>query len=763
MASHIKLYGIALLLLGLMASGARGASSEEVEEALRRAKEYLYSQQRDGTWEHIGPGGHGDQATGPTALAVYALLVSGESAVDPRIARAIEFLKRTDATGVYALALRCMIWGMLSQTAEMRQLMAKDARVLLDSIHKEQDGLAHEGGVGHYDYNPRDRAPMHYSHSRSNYAILGLWTAAQSGFEVPRQYWEFVAEAWVRNQDSSGGWSYRRTDETDHPLTPGMTAAGVATLFIVQDMLNIPEGRGNPLTRPLELGVQWLVDNFDGVATDRRYDRDWPYPTLFAVERVGLASGWKYFGDRDWYMEGARWLVKEQGRNGSWSLRSGPGPRMGPLYNTCFGILFLSYGRAPVIFNKLNYTTDARRPARWNQRPRDVANLTRWIGDSFERTLNWQVLSLETASLSDLLDAPILYIAGNQPLQLEQAHKEKLRAFVEHGGLILGHADGGAAGFGNSFRRLGTELFPSYEFREMPADHPIYTIQFSRERWEGRPNVLGLSNGVRELMLLLPQGDPSRAWQENRPGQRNRVFWELAANIVHYSIDSQYLRYKDQKFLVEADQQITPDRIIRVGRLEYAGNWNPEPGGWRRLANLMHNNRQVNLEVRVLKLGEGDPKDVEVAHLTGTTPIKLSEEAREELRQFVRAGGTLVVDAAGGMSEFAQASEDELREMFPEGELKLLPQDHAVFTAGDEPLREFGYRAAAQEAVMGQLRVPRVQGIEIDGRIGVFYSREDLSVGLVGQPVAGIVGYDPETATAIMQRVLLYAVGRPQR
>ena len=39
----------------------------------------------------------------------------------------------------------------------------------------------------------------------------------------------------------------------------------------------------------------------------------------------------------------------------------------------------------------------------------------------------------------------------------------------------------------------------------------------------------------------------------------------------------------------------------------------------------------------------------------------------------------------------------------------------------------------------------------------MFYSREDLSGGLVGEPVDGIVGYDPATATAIMRNILLYA------
>ena len=40
------------------------------------------------------------------------------------------------------------------------------------------------------------------------------------------------------------------------------------------------------------------------------------------------------------------------------------------------------------------------------------------------------------------------------------------------------------------------------------------------------------------------------------------------------------------------------------------------------------------------------------AHLTGTTSFKLDDAARNEIKQFVEAGGTLVIDAAGGSGKF---------------------------------------------------------------------------------------------------------------
>ena len=58
---------------------------------------------------------------------------------------------------------------------------------------------------------------------------------------------------------------------------------------------------------------------------------------------------------------------------------------------------------------------------------------------------------------------------------------------------------------------------------------------------------------------------------------------------------------------------------------------------------------------------------------------------------------------------------------------------------------------------MGKLSVPRLAAIEVGGSPRVFFSREDLSAGLMAAPVDGIVGYDPDTATAIVRNVLVFA------
>ena len=75
--------------------------------------------------------------------------------------------------------------------------------------------------------------------------------------------------------------------DSEYPVTPGMTAVGVATLFITQEQLFKPEakpsGDASPAAEAIDRGMRWIADHFDRVATDETYPRDYPYATLFAV------------------------------------------------------------------------------------------------------------------------------------------------------------------------------------------------------------------------------------------------------------------------------------------------------------------------------------------------------------------------------------------------------------------------------------------------------------------------------------------------
>lgn len=748
------------LITGFAVSPAvRAATPEQVDEAITKAKAFLYHQQKNGTWETSpapvppleGASTTGGQWGGLTSIATYALLAAGDRPADhPQLTSAIDFLMKAKMNGVYAVGLQAQVWDFLPSTSAIRAVVARDGDLFLNGMGKKGKDL------GFYSYTFDSK---NYHHSPSQYGVLGMWACSQAGLEVPTKYWSIIDSAWHRTQQPDGGWSYRLEPTKTQPVKASMTAAGVATLFITQDYLD-QAGAGTTSDIAIDKGLEWMAQHFNEVKD---------LYTWYGVERIGTASGYKYFGTIDWFKAGADQLVKSQQKNGSWN-------NYGLIPGTSFALLFLSRGRAPVVLNKLQYDVDGK-PGNWNARRRDGANLVRWLAKQMERDLNWQIVNLKVP-VEELHDAPILYLSGNRPLKFSPEDQAKLKTFIEQGGIILGNADQNSSEFANSFRKLGTQMFPTYEFHQLPIKSVIYTgEQYPRTKWSDKPNVLTLSNGVREMMILFPTGDLAKAWQLRNAMVKPEAF-QLMSDIFLYAVDKENLHYKGQNYIELPNPNITAKQHIRVARLKYAGNWDPEPGGWQRMNAVLHNKRGVDLDVQTVSLGDGAltkspaikavaagpsaaaaSTGFNIAHLTGTVKFDLTPAQIAELKKFVEGGGTLVVDAAGGSGEFTASAEEMLRSAFGSAAKQLdepLPQDNVIYHLPGAALGTVTYRSFARQSLSGNFRTPRLRGIVIDGRTAVIYSPIDLSAGLVGQPVDGIVGYSPESATELMSDVLLY-------
>jgi len=210
--------------------------------------------------------------------------------------------------------------------------------------------------------------------------------------------------------------------------------------------------------------------------------------------------------------------------------------------------------------------------------------------------------------------------------------------------------------------------------------------------------------------------------------------------------------------VVESNDSPQPDRTVRLARLKYNGNWDPEPGGWRRIAAILHNRDQVHLDIQPAELGT--PLDgFSLAHLTGTDAVKLDAAATEALKNFVDSGGTLLVDAAGGSTAFAAAVESALAEAFPGESLTPLPDEHPMLSSGGNKI-EIAYRSFARSIVGAASEKQRLLGLQHGGRTALIFSREDLSAGMLGTDTDGIVGYAPATATEMVRSLVLSAAAR---
>ena len=139
-----------------------------------------------------------------------------------------------------------------------------------------------------------------------------------------------------------------------------MTCAGISSLIITglkrfqgQESLVGDQiqncGKGG-IDVNLQRGIDWMASHFR-VGENFGIGQQWRYYYLYGLERAGRLTGQRFFGEHDWYREGAEKLVHDQDKlQGFWQ---GAGPVEGQepvgLVTTSFALLFLAKGRAPVL------------------------------------------------------------------------------------------------------------------------------------------------------------------------------------------------------------------------------------------------------------------------------------------------------------------------------------------------------------------------------------------------------------------------------
>jgi hypothetical protein len=692
-------------------------SDEKVEQAIAQGVEELFSEQDpDGSWASH----KGKYPVGITALVTYALLETGVSPLDPRMQKALNYLKRNDTIKTYSLAMRCQVW--LSAARNM-----KNARELRAQLREDVQQLYKATKDGSYGYESDEERQSSGDHSNSQYGLLGVWAGMLANVEVPTGYWRLVRKYWQGAQHANGGWPYKRDKDNTRAT---MTAAGIASLYVCLENLqsrDYLECKGSFNDPHLERAMRRFEDIFPD-SLRKGGNRFFYY--LYGVERIGLASGYKYFGGLDWYKEGARRLLA--------SNKDSP-------KNLSFKLLFLVRGRNPVLFNKLEYA------GRWNNRPRDLANLTRWITQTFEKTVNWQIVNLRVPA-TEWHDAPILYIAGNQAPEFSDEDLDKLRRFVLQGGTILSVAECSGKAFTQAMRKTYQKILPNYELTAVAGDHPFYHLHYDVQ---DKARLSMIHNGVRP-MVIHASADLARPWQAQN--HRTEAWaYQTAANIYLYQTDKAKLRNRGVSHW-PAESQTPAQHTVKVARIKYAGNYDPEPLAWQRFGRKLAAETGVKVEVtEPISLLDLPDSGAKLAAMTGTTRFQLNAAEIQAIKKYLAGGGKLLIDAAGGSSEFADALGKLPRQINPMAFPGPLPASHSIYNMGPFTTKNTRFRGAAKRRYHSR-NCPQLRAMPTLSP-NVFISREDITAALVGYECSDIHGYRPESAYRLVRNLVLYAGG----
>jgi hypothetical protein len=751
-------------------------TAAKVDNAIRRGVGYLRSQQRaNGGWDEFG-----SYKCGLSSLCTLALATAGVGADDPAIENAMRYLRRSEANDTYSVALQTLAFCQIGAAEDL-------PRIRRNVLWLEKSQISGANKVidrtGSWTY--RAQFDGLGDPSNTQFALLALAAAEERGVTVSPAAFKQSLDYWSKLQDNTGGWPY----SPDFSATGSMTCAGIASTIICRGQLadgssSIEGGEiqccgADTGDQRIERGLQWLGTHFTVRAN--------PGPPsaaqnlfyyLYALERVGRLSGRRMIGGHDWYREGSEFLLQIQNQiQGYWAGVGSPEDNRN--ISTSFALLFLSKGKRQVVLGRLRY--DA---AQDGKHPEATRQLVRHLERDWGRDLTWQNVQLDNAQVADLLQTPVLLIAGNQPLRFSDPDKNKLKEYVEQGGFILfeataGNGCGSPEPFANSVNQLCQELFQN-PLERLPPTHPVWfaerrvdPAEIGADFW-----VYGVQACCRTAVVFVPAALTCR-WELSDPAGRIEypaaiakqidTAVSLGQNIVAYATGRELKDKLDlPSVLVQETQARAGARgVITVPRLAIGAGGEDAGRAVPNLARYVDRDAPIRIttDSPLVPLESSALQPYIVAWVHGRREFELNDRQIETLREYLVNGGTLLIDSICGNEAFSQSVRQQIGRVLPDSPLQPLPSDHPLFTSAyggydltsvtlQTPLR------GGSGAITMQKRTTtaNLEGATVDGRIVVLFSPYDLSCALESQSSLQCPGYTTEDAAKIGINMLLFTL-----
>jgi hypothetical protein len=717
-------------------------TAADISKAIEKALTFIRtSQNQDGSFN----GSRGPQ--GATALAALAMLAAGQSPVsDEPLKKALEYLLKNNETDhIYTRAIQANVWEYALRKCPNDERFKKALKIDFEWL---MESLGNKEGW-RYNKNSRD-----WDNSCTQYGVLGIWAAVRAGFNPGDAFWKKMSDHFLGCRRPDGGWAYQNSGGS----TPNMTTAGLATMFLIFDQYHGKAfySASNPraFTSGDAAAVLSAIDNaMNYLGTANAQSKADAY-YLYGIERTGVASGRKFIGVEDWFKTGAAAVLNAQNQNGSLPL----GRWGNDIERTSMCVLFLVYGGAPVVVNKLQFGEGED----WNLNPRDAANLVKNLWSIYERPLNWETVRI--CSPIEEFEAPILFLSGSKTLNFTDEEIAKLRAYILRGGTIFAEPADRSAEFAASMLALVEKMFPKTEYpscklEPLAENHPVYTV--SPQKWAARPELLGAGDGARTF-FFLSKSYLAADWQMDNSSSDA---FKLGMNLLLYSADSNMPEGKFSSIIPDCAPAAAQNSSVTVARIKFTAagepmDWARAENCWNVFAPYFKHVTGADLKYAgVVNLATDNTDGIDVLHLCGRCDFKLTEPARDALKKFAARGGIIFADSYSGSPAFAAAVKRELEAVL--GKISVLDENSSIvrgeFTGGTSLSTGAQYTLAAKR-ILRDAGAPtgghNLQAICIGDLPAVIFSAFDVSGPLAGIHSCGSAAYSEKSARQIAVNIL---------
>jgi hypothetical protein len=181
------------------------------------------------------------------------------------------------------------------------------------------------------------------------------------------------------------------------------------------------------------------------------------------------------------------------------------------------------------------------------------------------------------------------------------------------------------------------------------------------------------------------------------------------------------------------------------------------------MSNLMSHLRKfagmdVVLKTQKLPIDHEDLGNFKFIYFHDRAKFKFGDAELKTLRFNLETGGLLFADACCGSKQFDESFRAFAQQLFPKHPLQPVPAKDALFSAA------LNGKALSKDNIKARLEIgkplkeiePWLEGIKVNDRWVVLYSKYDIGCALERATANDCIGYDHESALRIASAAVLY-------
>lgn len=182
----------------------------------------------------------------------------------------------------------------------------------------------------------------------------------------------------------------------------------------------------------------------------------------------------------------------------------------------------------------------------WYSNPTSLPNLIKFCNEKLPAAIKLKPQTVTPGS-TDIFQFPFVHMTGHGNVYFSEEEAANLRTYLLSGGFL--HIDDNY-GMNEYVRKEIKKVFPDRELQELPASHPIFSIEFPfpnglpkiHEHDGLPPQAFGIFENERLVLLFTYESDLGNGWEDpavhNDPPEVRLKALQMGANIIKYAFEN---------------------------------------------------------------------------------------------------------------------------------------------------------------------------------------------------------------------------------